>query len=160
MIFVTGDPEDVMLHCGQVIVPSAQQSDQDKHQSLSVEWRPTEEEGDHNCNWGMRHDEWHPRESWIWAYLASLSPVFFQELEPWRMHILLLVIALRCRKASTVTFSCSNNFRSFARMQMKIFKIGFCTNNNTQILIVLKLFQIIFSKKKNGFKENKRERMV
>ena len=45
-------------------------------------------------------------------------------------------------------------------MQMKIFKIGFCTNNNTQILIVLKLLQIIFSKKKNGFKENKRERMV
>ena len=57
-------------------------------------------------------------------------------------------------------FSCSNYFRSFARMQMKIFKIGFCTNNNTQILIVLKLFQIIFSIKKNGLKENKRERMV
>ena len=46
----TGDHEDVMLHRGQVSVPSAQQSDQDKHQSLGVEWRPAEEEGDHNCN--------------------------------------------------------------------------------------------------------------
>ena len=57
----TGDHEDVMLHCGQMSVPSAQQSDEDKHQSLGVEWWPAEEERHHHRNCDTRNDQWHLR---------------------------------------------------------------------------------------------------
>ena len=51
MICITGDHEDVVLHCGQVGVPPPQQGDQHKHQPLGVEGWPAEEERDHHGNW-------------------------------------------------------------------------------------------------------------
>ena len=59
MICVTGDHEDVVLHCGQVGVPPPQQGDQDKHQPLGVEGWPAEEERDHHSNWETRSDQSH-----------------------------------------------------------------------------------------------------
>ena len=51
LIDITWECEEEMLNRGEGGGPLPIQCDQDKHQSLRVEWSPAEEEGKHHNNW-------------------------------------------------------------------------------------------------------------
>ena len=47
---LTRDDEEDVLSRGECLGPAAVESDEDKHEALGVEGRPTEEEGEDNNN--------------------------------------------------------------------------------------------------------------
>ena len=50
---LTWDDEENVLSRSECFSPSAIESDQDKHEALGVEGRPTEEERENNNNWNI-----------------------------------------------------------------------------------------------------------